>query len=433
MTNAVDYCSPVTIPGEQRKALLERILASQQFSKSPRLSSFLQYICEQDDLGFTSNINEQNIGVAVFGRQQGYSVGDDSIVRSQARFLRLRLADYFSKEGSEERIVLSVPKGSYLPVFQIRSELMDAEQSSANVFTEERTASSPQAMMAGLHVRSFLGRRAIAVALLISVLFVLYVVRTHWKRTVITASDEQIFWRDIFAVKRVALIVPSDSSLVLLQELSGKSVSLSDYMNRKYLSVPQPEQLTEIWNKIAHSQYTNMVDLNILPRLLQKNTSAEVHPQIRFARDLSLNELKESNAILIGGRRSNPWVDLYTPMMHLNVDYDWPTKRNFVHDSQPSAGGPENYYEVGNESFHAAYGVIAYLPSLDHQGSTLLIGGTSKAGTEAAAEFLFSENFADLLHNLHAGANIAHFEVLVVTQNVQGESHNSKIVCFHRL
>src|SRR5882724_11540826 len=83
----------------KQRQLLGRILLSPKFRKSPRLSSMLSVICEQMWAGNTKSINEQSLGVLVFGRREGYSVGDDSIVRSQARFLRQRLAEHFIQEG----------------------------------------------------------------------------------------------------------------------------------------------------------------------------------------------------------------------------------------------------------------------------------------------------------------------------------------------
>ena len=47
-------------------------------------------------------------------------MGEDSIVRSQARFLRQRLEEYFATEGRDEPIRLTIPKGSYVPEFHFR-------------------------------------------------------------------------------------------------------------------------------------------------------------------------------------------------------------------------------------------------------------------------------------------------------------------------
>src|SRR5882762_2680575 len=115
------------VPILTQRQLVDRILASAKFRKSPRLSSLLRVICEQTWAGNTRSINEQRLGVLVFERREGYSAGDDSIVRSQARFLRQRLEEYFSQDGAGEDIILRIPKGSYLPVFSYRSSSIERE------------------------------------------------------------------------------------------------------------------------------------------------------------------------------------------------------------------------------------------------------------------------------------------------------------------
>ena len=102
-------------PVEQQRLLVERILSSVLFRKSHKLATFLRFICEQQQMGKSDTINEQRIGTEVFGRSEGYHMGEDSIVRSQARFLRIRLQEYFTTEGKDELILLTIPKGSYIP------------------------------------------------------------------------------------------------------------------------------------------------------------------------------------------------------------------------------------------------------------------------------------------------------------------------------
>jgi hypothetical protein len=176
-----------------------------------------------------------------------------------------------------------------------------------------------------------------------------------------------------------------------------------------------------------------MADLNLVSRLerLPEVTAGKV--KIRFARDLSLKELKESNAILIGGPRSNPWVSLFDSYGRLQVGYDTAEADNIVNNRDPGPGEQARYAEIGVGGQHVAYAVIAYVPSLDGDGSALLVGGTSKAGTEAAAEFLFSAGFANFLKQMQSGGTLSHFEILLSTQNLNGDSYYGKIVCFHRL
>jgi len=65
---------------------------------------------------------EQQIGVHVYDRPPGYNPNEDNIVRSQARLLRMKLEHYFANEGKDEPVVITIPKGRYVPVFEPRPE-----------------------------------------------------------------------------------------------------------------------------------------------------------------------------------------------------------------------------------------------------------------------------------------------------------------------
>ena len=97
---------------EPRWKLVQEVVASNLFEKSPRLRAFLLYVAEMELSGRRQEINEQHIGTQVFGRASNYNPGDDSIVRSQARFLRQRLAEYFATAGAGSAMVIEIPKGS---------------------------------------------------------------------------------------------------------------------------------------------------------------------------------------------------------------------------------------------------------------------------------------------------------------------------------
>ncbi len=65
---------------------------------------------------------EPQIGIHVFGRPPGYNANEDNIVRSQARLLRLKLEHHFAHEGRNEPVMITIPKGRYLPTFEPRHE-----------------------------------------------------------------------------------------------------------------------------------------------------------------------------------------------------------------------------------------------------------------------------------------------------------------------
>ena len=104
-----------------REDLIKRVETSRTFEKSQRLRAFFSYVSECALNGEPESATEQQIGIHVFNRTPGYNPSEDSVVRSQARLLRWKLEQYFADEGKNEPLIISVPKGQYLPVFEERS------------------------------------------------------------------------------------------------------------------------------------------------------------------------------------------------------------------------------------------------------------------------------------------------------------------------
>jgi hypothetical protein len=98
--------------------LVQRIHASRPFKDSARLRDFLSYVVDCAIRNLPEAVTEQQIGVNVFGRRDGYNTNEDNIVRSQARRLRLKLTSYFADEGNAEEMVIVIPKGQYLPSYK---------------------------------------------------------------------------------------------------------------------------------------------------------------------------------------------------------------------------------------------------------------------------------------------------------------------------
>jgi hypothetical protein len=103
-----------------RRELVSRIASSVTFEKSPRLRSFFLHVCRCALEDKPEEATEQQIGIHVYGRPAGYNPNEDNIVRSQARVLRMKLEHHFANEGKHESIVINIPKGQYLPIFENR-------------------------------------------------------------------------------------------------------------------------------------------------------------------------------------------------------------------------------------------------------------------------------------------------------------------------
>ena len=82
-----------------------------------RASSFLRFIVERTLDGRTSEIKESIIAIEVMGRSPSFDSRTDPIVRVEAVRLRDRLREYYDRHGRADDVLISVPKGSYVPQF----------------------------------------------------------------------------------------------------------------------------------------------------------------------------------------------------------------------------------------------------------------------------------------------------------------------------
>lgn len=96
---------------------LERMLASETFAGAGRHSRLLRYLVERTLAGEGDRLKEYVLGTEVFDRTESYDPRIDSIVRVEARRLRSRLEEYYRGPGKADRVLISIPRGSYTPVF----------------------------------------------------------------------------------------------------------------------------------------------------------------------------------------------------------------------------------------------------------------------------------------------------------------------------
>ncbi len=413
---------------DPRWGLVERILASPKFARSVRLTEFLRYICECSLSGRADEISEQQIGVHVFKRPANYNPNDDSIVRSHARLLRQSLDQYFDQQGHDEELRIVIPKGRYVPVFAHPKALQPSSSAPP-------AGPAPAVLIgrSGTHWRKWaaIASAAVAASLLALALF-------RWTGYEIPARPSaHAFWKDFFSGGRRVWIVPADSSLALLEDLTHQPVHLTDYLNRKYrFDLTGHAGWSEtLLSSIAARQYTSMADLNLAVRLVRLREAANNQIQVRYARNVQLADLKEGSAILIGGPRANPWEELFESKMNFYIDFDPVTNANRVCNRSPRQGEQATYNEAQGESLIRAYGLIASLPGLTPASRTLIVEGTTSVGTECAAEFLLDESSlgAFLKQISAAGKTSPYFEVLLQTAPVAGNSQQSQVLAYRVL
>lgn len=103
------------------RAELARLLESPIFAQSDRLGRFLRFAVEHAISGSEDGLKEYVIGTEVYDRKPPYHPSQDSIVRTEARRLRIKLKEYYESEGKDNPIFIYFRPGSYIPVFRPRA------------------------------------------------------------------------------------------------------------------------------------------------------------------------------------------------------------------------------------------------------------------------------------------------------------------------
>ncbi len=421
---------------DDREALVRRVVESATFAKSERLSSFLSYICDLTLNGRAAEINEHRIGTAVFGRRPDYDSSVDGIVRPQASRLRQRLDLYFSGEGSSEPTKIVLPRGSYVPTFAPHFVPRPVDKPSSTP-DDSSTASPVPAKPARDMARGPAGGRfawVLAAVLLVVILIIISAKRTTSANSVPAVSaTRHPFWSLLFRPDQKTMIVPSDTGLVMWQGATKQNIGLAAYLSGKYRT--QSAGDTDVGQvnaaDLASRRYTSIVDLSIVKDLTQVANSEKGRLELRYARDLRPNDLKDGNIVLIGAAAANPWVELFEPNMNF-VFANAHMREYTVLNRAPVGTETSKWSSNYDDAQHRVYGVVAFLPNLSGTGNVLLLEGTSMAGTECAWDFVSDDSslLPFLSRIKRADGSIPHFQLVLDSINLTGSSVKRNVLAW---
>ena len=102
------------------RAQLGRILTSPEFDATDRTRRFLAYIIDETLQGRADRIKAYSIATDVFRRDSSFDAHSDPIVRIEAGHLRRALEHYYLTAGKADPLVITIPKGTYVPKFAAR-------------------------------------------------------------------------------------------------------------------------------------------------------------------------------------------------------------------------------------------------------------------------------------------------------------------------
>jgi hypothetical protein len=277
--------------------------------------------------GRETEINEQRIGHAVFGRSEDYDSSIDGIVRTQASRLRQRLELYFQQRG-RRRV-----RPSRHPARWLRPDLRAAflrlsqrrNRSATSPANDHRSATRPPScgtpppypVAAVDALRSTARSRRIVLG-----------IRERLPRSLPPSRSipSGATCCSKSSPRSSSLQTQAScSSTTSPAKLSASTTTFraSTAHNLPVHGLPPRRHLSEWLSNLADRRYTSMVDLNAVDNLERLAQRYQGELQVRYARDVRPNDLKSGNTVLFGASEANPWVELYERNMNFVFHNDY--------------------------------------------------------------------------------------------------------------
>jgi len=421
---------------EERRALIERVAACEQISRSARLRDFLLYVGNRSLQNDCAEIHEQEIGARVFGRPASYDRTQDNIVRVNATELRKRIEAYFASTGSAETFIFEIPRGGYKPIFRKRMEINPSHEPHLE---ESKPADAPDLDAKSVAVPPPLLHPshivwAVICFCLATACIVLWIKNRSMQKMMHPWEEKPAlaaFWTDFLRSHQETDIVLPDSSVGLSQEITQHPVALDEYLSHEYarqildgdLSRDRRDDLSRIF---SHNLVT-FGDVHAAQQIFAVDPgSTSLH--LTIPRFYEADSLKRDNVVLIGGKKANPWVYIFDDQMNFSLDSSG--MGMLVANRHPHSGEQATYVGSTNANRVVGYSVVAYLPNPSRTGNAIIFAGTDSDATGAAAEFLTSEDqLENFRKTLHAD-RFPYFEVLLKTSQLNGTPLHAELVAY---
>jgi len=411
---------------EEASSHIERVLSSALFHGSETSRQLLLFLAKSSAEDPNRNPKEHEIAMGVLGRGVEFDPRVDSVVRVQIGRLRSKLAEYYVSEGSQDEVVLQVPKGEY--------HLNFLRRGSGEGFRFEL----PSKSLASRNRRIwwYLGLFGVAiVAVVFGVAKLLFQESTAKKQSALDVLPWSVLLR---SDRRLHLIL-SDPDIAVTQALFSYRISLSDYANKRYLPdsllpLPWLSDPGRFFRGVNVSSAAFTAAMSFCELTVPFSKPLESH----LPRTLQLRDIKtDDNFILLGSPRSNPWGELFADQLDFYFVREDPSGPEVIHNRRPQPGELPRYvpsaagWETGQ-----GFAILAFAGNPGQRGHVLLVAGTNAEGTEAASKLAVK---LDLLCSVLAKNSIdpqgplSHFEVLLKVQTMAGSPHEFEVIACHRL
>jgi hypothetical protein len=392
---------------------LRAIVSSPYFRNSKRYPAFLSYIVEKTLQGEGSEIKERTIGIEVFGRPADYDTNSDPAVRNTASEVRKRLSLYHSEATNSTPVRIYLPLGSYHPELRFESE---ASSTLKSVFPDPLGISEP-GIPAETSTPSQVAQKSRFKWFLWAVpLLGLLVGGGLWGLILhLQQTPLEKLWIGFFN--------PSQPVLIGIPQAPAPAMSDGPFM-------AGPLKKEDLPNWIKDNPDVAAEDVSAIMHASKPLMEHDVAYRIEMDSSITLTDLRDRPVVLIGGP-SNLWATkLLAPLRFHFSSAD----SLYVEDSQNpqsrqwsytlgKAAGPGSHLTVLEDC-----AIVARFTDPTTGGVVMVIAGAGRNGTEAAGEFVASnELLGELDKRLPAGWKNKNLEVVLKTKVIDGKTGSPSI------
>ncbi|MGC9198177.1 MAG: hypothetical protein ACP5E5_04470 [Acidobacteriaceae bacterium] len=360
---------------------------------------------------------EQQIGIHVFGRAPGYNYSEDSIVRTNARLLRQKLAEFYASEGADEQMIVEIPKGHYLPIF--RTAESKVSPSNAHGVVPIHDAEPAPAMSVSTTWVSRAGMWRVTTAGLIALALLSFLTLEPWRRRTphVAKADSamQSLWRP-FLSDAPPLVIYSNA---LFEGTSKTGLRYAQPSTDKIRSGSYIDTYTGVGEVAAVYQLTRLFDAN--------------HAQFILKRSLLVtwDEARLKNLIFIGSTAENPSLKVVLPDTRDFTILFGDTSSGIL--NRHPKPGELPLYSRPEQPLTKDYAILALLPGMQPNKWILICSGLTTFGTQAAVEYAIHP---DTVEQLFRAAAFPHgtlrpFEAVLETTITGGVPLQTKLVTIH--
>jgi hypothetical protein len=414
------------------ESLARRVANAPQLNGSPKLRDFFFYVVDCAVREAPDEATEQQIGMHVFHRQPGYSSGDDSIVRSQARLLRAKLAAYFATDGLHEPIIIEIPKGQYFPIFRQAVEVKKQALASTpetpsiqpSIVAAERVHTEPEyppARAAEDHHHARLRWLRNAIACIVIALFMGGSGGYLWRGRLDHPSTPALdaFWKPFYASNN-ALVIYSNPTFIgdpstglrLLQ-----SVPLGTNNNISSSGEPVDETYTGTGEAEAIHILTQLFDMHSASFTLKRS------------RLVTWDEARSRSLIFVGAPSQNTALNDLQTLNQFRIATA-SEHHGYIINLHPQKGEPASF-PLQSPTEETA--IVALLPGIQPDTRIAVFSGLSTVGTQAAVEFLSQPSSVTALIQRVGTANgtLKPFEAVLQISTSKGVAIEASFLAIH--